>query len=85
MTVRLYGCAVADQHVRGLVASLTADGQRDAIRTAEAISDGLARHAAVGALSPEMRDAVLRVMAKPPPSGLVALREALVNDQRARR
>ena len=83
--MRLYGVAVTDNNCRLLITSLIADGAPAALETAERISGELAQRRATTALSPEARDALLRNIPKPPPSGLIALREALVKDQRARR
>ena len=82
--VRLYGVAVTDNNCRLLITALIADGTPAALETAERISGELAQRKATTALNPEARDALLRNIPKQPPSGLIALRQALVNDQRAR-
>lgn len=82
--VRVYGCAVADQHARGLVTSLIGSGSVDALAAAVLISGGISYQSAVGKLTPGMRDAILDVL-RAPPNGLLDLRSALLSDQRARR
>ena len=82
--MRLYGVAVTDNNCRLLITALIADGSPAALETAERISGELAQRKATTALNPEARDALLRNIPKQPPSGLIALRQALVNDQRAR-
>jgi hypothetical protein len=82
--VRLYGVAVTDNNCRLLITALIADGSPAALETADRISAELAQRPATTALSPEGRDALLRSMPKHPPSGLMALQRALLNDQRAR-
>lgn len=82
--VRLYGVAVTDNNCRLLITALIADGSPAALETADRISRELAQQPATTALKPEGRDALLRNIPKHPPSGLIALRQALANDQRAR-
>jgi hypothetical protein len=82
--VRLYGVAVTDNNCRLLITALIADGSPAALETAERISGELTQRPATSALSPAGRDALLRNIPKHPPSGLIALRDALVKDQRAR-
>ena len=83
--MRLFGVNLSDINCRLLVASLVADATPDALELAERISGGLTRHEPATPLTPADRDTLLRTMPKPLPSGLVALRDALANDQRARR
>jgi hypothetical protein len=83
MWVRLYGCDVTDLNARLLITSLIADGTTVALAAAERVSSALARRDPAG-LPPQMRDAILRSIPRPPPNGLVALRDALTRDQRAR-
>lgn len=83
--IRVWGITVAENHVRTMTIGLLADGQDDALKMAELLSEGLSRgSAAVGPLTPGMRDAVLRTMPSPLPSGLVSLRIALAQDKLAR-
>jgi hypothetical protein len=82
--VRLFGLAVTHINCRVLITGLTADGAPDALAASEQISEGLAGHGVSVPLTPPMRDAILRSMARSPPSGLVALRNALASDKRAR-
>ena len=82
--MRLYGVAVTDNNCRLLITALIADGSPAALETAERISRELAQQRPTTALNPEGRDALLRNIPKHPPSGLIALRQALANDQRAR-
>ena len=67
-----------------LITALIADGSPAALETADRISGELARRPATTALDPAGRDALLRNIPEHPPSGLIALRHALVKDQRAR-
>ena len=82
--MRLYGVAVTDNNCRLLITALIADGTPAALETADRISGELAQRPAATALSPAGRDALLRNIPKQPPSGLIALRQALLKDQRAR-
>jgi|SRR6187200_2724195 len=82
--VRLYGVAVTDNNCRLLITALIADGSPAALETADRISGELAHRPVTTALSPAGRDALLRCMPTHPPSGLIALQRALLNDQRAR-
>ena len=82
--IRVYGCNVADQHARGLIASLLRSDTDDAFAAAEKISVALARRGSAGQLTPGMRDAVLQALERPLYSGLHDLHEALARDQRAR-
>jgi hypothetical protein len=84
-SVRVWGISVAGNHARTMSVALLADGQDDAVKVAELLSEALTRQSpAIGPLSPGMRDAVLRTMPRPLPSGLVALRDALAQDKLAR-
>ena len=82
--MRLYGVAVTDNNCRLLITALIADGSPAALDTADRMSGELAQRPATTALDPDGRDALLRNIPKHPPSGLIALQQALANDQRAR-
>ena len=82
--IRLFGVLVFDINCRILIAELLADESRQALKLAERLSAALARKEPVAALVPGERDALLRLIPKTMPSGLLALRDALKNDQAAR-
>jgi hypothetical protein len=77
--LRLYGCPVAPEDARLLVATLIADGAPDAMSAAEMIAKGVDRELYAVAVTPEERDAMLSVLENPPES-LAELREALARD-----
>ena len=83
-TLRLYGCNIADQQARMLMASLIGSGDSDGLLVAEMISGALSRQEPIGKLTPEMRDAILDVLGSGTHNGLLGLRTALANDRRAR-
>ena len=83
--MRLYGLAVSDVNCRLLITSLIAEGTSETREIAGRISAGITHQNGATALKPAERDALLRSIPKPPPSGLVPLRDALTHDQRARK
>jgi hypothetical protein len=82
--MRLFGVLVSEVNCRILISELLADESPQALNLAERLSAALARKEPVAPLVPGERDALLRHIPKKPPSGLVALRDALKSDQLAR-
>ena len=82
--MRIYGVDVTDINCRILIAELLADESPAAVSLAERLSAALTRDEPVAPLVPGERDILLGAIAKKPPNGLVALRKALRDDQRAR-
>jgi hypothetical protein len=83
--MRIYGIPVTDINCRLLIAELLAAETPEALNLAERLSNALARNEAVAPLVPGERDILLRNIRKKPPNSLVPLRDALKNDQRARK
>jgi len=79
--LRLYGMPVTPDDASWLVAQLYADAYADAVETALWIEKGVDRDLYAVALSPEQRDAMLRVMIDPP-DGLAELCGALMREHR---
>ena len=75
--LRLYGCEIAPDDAGRLVAALSADGSPASLEAAAAIRWGALAKVSASELEPEIQDAILNVLADPPP-GLVELREALI-------
>lgn len=82
--LRLFGMPVRPGDARALVAALLAVGSPGAIDAALEIERGLERRAALVALKPEHRTAILFTLEDLPP-GLQDLRVALVQDYVRRR
>lgn len=82
--LRVFGCPVTPEEARQLVAGLIADGGPNPIAAAEMIEKGVSRDLHSVGITPEMRDAILRVLEDDPPDGLVDLRAVLARDQRDR-
>ena len=84
--VRIYGVEVPDIHVPRLVNGLTKAGTPAALAAADQIGSASDRHNSAGPLTVEMRDAILDVLATSPPlpRGLQPLRQALLQDHKAR-